>query len=455
MSAGTVLVFCFELGYLPPVQWSVVGLFGLFAVAMWRVRISELSLLARLALALYVLPFLVTLRYLFEDHVHWWPIPLAEDFQDTPRTLEIMLALGLLGLVGLVTGLLLAGPSRPTVATQEPLPVLGAGSYLAGLGAAFGLSWLSAPSETILVARYSLDQSVTPSSALHFDAAYLMAYILLCVLLVDADFDRGRPRRRSTKLLCLLAVSGYIIVFHQLLRGDRECTGLMAAMLAHALTSVHATGSTRPLVLRRRLVAVAVASALMVTGLVGLTVTRMTLGERALLSPQTLLEGATNSTWTAVLLSDLSLADRFRRGEMKVEGGRTYLDYLLSLPPGFLADALGWRRPLEASRGPFTLFMDVASGGCHLPLVPFMNFRWVGVFLVLTLNGWMLGRMERWANHPGRAQRFAYIATFTFLPFWLWYGDMYLIRGAMGMALCWGAYRVATGLGLKRRLPAA
>jgi hypothetical protein len=32
---------------------------------------------------------------------------------------------------------------------------------------------------------------------------------------------------------------------------------------------------------------------------------------------------------------------------------------------------------------------------------------------------------------------------------------MYLIRGAMGMALCWGAYRVATGLGLKRRLPLA
>jgi hypothetical protein len=434
----------------------VVGLFGLFAVAMWRVRISTLSLLARIGLALYVLPFVVTLRYLFEDHVHWWPLPLAEDFQDAPRTVEIMLAFGLMGLLGLVTGLLLAGQGGPPVATQRSLPVLGTGRYLVGLGLAFGLSWLSTPSETILVARYSLDQSVTASSALHFDAAYLMAYILLCVLLVDADFDRDQPRRRSTKLLCLFAVSGYIIVFHQLLRGDRECAGLVAAMLAHALTSVHATGSARRRVLRQRLVAVAMASVLIVTVFVGLTVTRMTLGDRALLSPRTLLEGATNSTWTAVLLSDLSLADRFRRGEMKVEGGRTYRDYLLSLPPGFLADAFGWRRPLEASRGPFTLFMDLASGGgCHLPLVPFLNFRWVGVFLVLTLDGWMLGRIERWADHPGRAQRFAYISCFTFLPFWFWYGDMYAIRGAMGMALCWGAYRIAADLGLRRRLAAA
>lgn len=455
VATGTVLVFSFELGHLPPVRWSVVALFGLFAVAMWRVRTSELSLLARVGLALYVLPFLATLRYLFEDHVHWWPTPMALDFQDEPRTIEIMLALGLLGLVGLVTGLLLAGPGRHAVATPESRPVLGMGRYLIGLGLAFGLSWLSAPSETILVARYGLDQSATASSALHFDAAYLMGYILLCALLVDADFDLAQPRRRATKLLCLLAVSAYIIVVHQLLRGDRECAGLVAAMLAHALTSVHATGSMRRRVVRRRLVAGAAAGALIVTVFVGLTVTRMTMGGRALLSPRTLLEGATESTWTAVLLTDLSLADRFRRGELKVEGGQTYLDIVLSLPPGFLADAFGWRRPLEASRGPSFLFMDVSSGGCHLPIVPFMNFGWVGVFLVLTFNGWMLGRMERWADHPGRAQRFAYITTFTFLPFWFWYGDMYLIRGAMGMALCWGAYRVAIELGLERRRPAA
>jgi len=449
LSTATVLVFCFELGRLPPVRWSVIGLFGLFAVAMWKVRLSTLSLLARIGLALYVLPFLVTLRYLFEDHVHWWPTPWSLDYQDAPRSIEIMLALGLLGLVGLVTGLLLAGGARWPREQPDRLPVLGMTRYLIGLGLAFGLSWLSTPSETILMARYGLDQSAAAASTARFDAASLVAYILLCVLLVDADSDVARPDRRAAKLVFLLAVSGYIIVFHQLLRGDRECAGLVAAMLAYALTSVRATGRERLRVLRRRLVAVWAAGTLIVTVFVGLTVTRMTLGDRSLLAPQTLLEGATNSTWTAVLLTDLSLADRFRRGEMVVEGGRTYLDYLLSLPPGFLADAVGWKRPLEASRGPSFLFMDISSGGCHLPLVPFLNFRWIGVLLVLTLNGWMLGRMERWADHRGRAQRFAYIATFTFLPFWFWYGDMYVIRGAMGILLCWWAYRVAGALGLR------
>src|SRR5262245_22081456 len=96
LSTATILVVSFELGYLPSVQWSVIGLFGLFAVALWKVRLSSLSLLVRIGLMLYVLPFLVTLRYLFEDHVHWWPTPLSQDFQDAPRTIEIMLALGLL-----------------------------------------------------------------------------------------------------------------------------------------------------------------------------------------------------------------------------------------------------------------------------------------------------------------------------------------------------------------------
>jgi hypothetical protein len=454
VAAGVGLVIAFETGRLLPVRWAVFALFAVFGAALWGVRHSSLSLMVRMGLVLYVTPFLVTLRYLFEDHVHWWPTPLSMDYQDTPRTIEIMLALGLLGLIGLVTGLLLARRVRPPAPRPERLPVLGPLPYFLGLALAFGLSWLAMPTETILEARYGLEQSVTASSTARLDSAFLLSYILLALLLVDGDFDRS-PWRRRIKLGALLAVIGYIVVFHQILRGDRESVGLVAALLAYALTTVRAEGAARRKVLRRRLLAAALVAAVMVTVFVGLQVTRMTLGDRALLSPGTLFEGAMEGTWTAVLLTDLSLADRFRRGEMVVENGRTYADYVLSLPPGFLADAVGWRRPLEADRGPTFLFSDVASGGCHLPLVPFMNFGWPGVFAILALFGWMLGRMESWEDRPGRAHRFGYTACFTFLPFWFWYGEMYLIRGVMIMVLFWGAYRLVVGLGLRRVRPAA
>ena len=454
VAAGAGLVLSFETGRLLPVRWGVAVLFALFAAAFWRLRPSSLSVMVRFGLLLYVTPFLVTLRYLFEDHVHWWPTPLSMDYQDAQRTIEIMMAMGLLGLLGLVTGMLLAGRAPAAPPPADETRVLGPLRYLAALALAFGFSWLAAPTETILEARYGLEQSVTASSTARLDSAFLLSYVLLCVLLVDGDFDAAVWRRRA-KLAVLLGVIGYIIVFHQILRGDRESMGLVAALLAYALTTVRAQGAQRRRILRRRLVAAGLVGATVVTVFVGLQVTRMTLGDRELLSPGTLFEGAMEGTWTAVLLTNLSLADRFRRGEMVVEGGQTYLDYVLSLPPGFLADAVGWRRPLEADRGPTFLFNDVASGGCHLPLVPFMNFGWPGVFLILALFGWMLARMERWEDSPRRAHRFGYTACFTFLPFWFWYGEMYLIRGAMIMALCWGAYRVAVSLGLQRVRPAS
>jgi hypothetical protein len=186
---------------------------------------------------------------------------------------------------------------------------------------------------------------------------------------------------------------------------------------------------------------------------VGLAVTRRTLRGRSPLAPSALLEGASHGAWDSVLLTDLSLANRFRQGKVDLANGATYLDYARSLPPGFVADALGWERPLERTRSPAWLFSDVSSGGCHVAIVPFLNFGWWGVFFVLGLYGWMLGRIDRWADVPDRQHRFTYAATFTFLPLWFWYGEMAAVHGAIIMALSWWAYRLATFLRSRSFLP--
>ena len=342
LSLGTVALFLahFDMGHLPPLRGSVAALWALFAVGVWRARLSRLSLLARLGLVLYATPLLPTLGYLLVGHYHWWPTSLSMDYQDEPRTLEIMTALGLVGMAGLLTGLLVASIGRVRWPSPSALSSLGIVGYVLALAVAFGLSWLSTPAETIFVARYSVEQGEAAASALHFDAAFLAAYVLLCLLLVDAHLDAREPRRRCVKVVLWLATTGYIVVFHQILRGDRECAGLVAAGLAYAATATPRPGALWLRQARRRMIAAGVVAATETVVFVGLGVTRSTLGSRRLLSSATLIEGATQGTWTAVLLTDLSLADRFRRGELRFRHGGTYRDYLLSLPPGFLADAL-------------------------------------------------------------------------------------------------------------------
>ena len=451
----TILLSRFDGGDLPPLRWSVVALFALFAIGMWRVRLSSFSLLSKMGLLFYVVPFAPTLGYLFFEPFYWWPTREAVALQGQPRNLEIMLAVGLVGLSGLLTGLIAAHAGRRARARAEVtgLPVLGTTGYLLGLSTAFGLSWLSMPKETILVSRYAVGQSPSRAVALHFNSAYLIAYILLVLLLVDADWDVSHAGRRRAKVLLWLAVTAFIVVVHQVLRGDRECAGLLIAALAYFVTGARAPGALRIRQQRRRLLSAAAIGTAAATVFVGLQVTRTNPDHRAMLSPKTLVQGVAYGTWTAVLLADLSLANKIREGHVESAGGRTYGEYLLSLPPGFIADVIGWERPLEETRGPAYLFTDVSGGGCHLPIVPFLNFGWWGVFLVLALYGWVLGRVDRWADAPQRVRRFAYAATFTFLPFWFWYGDMYAIRGVMIIGLCWAGYRMAVFLRSRRFLP--
>ena len=434
--AVTVLLAFLHSGRMPPLRVTVALFFGTLAIALWRIRISPESLLARAALVFYVAPFLPTVAYLFVEHFYWWPRADARALQDQPQTLEIMTALGFVGLLGLIAGMVIAGQGPRARPRHESLPSLGAISYVVALAVAFGLSWLNTPPETILVARYAVDQTTPLAITLRFNSAYLVAYILLCLLLVDADLEAPIPPWRRLKLLSWLAVTGYIVVVHQVLRGDRECAGLLAGALAYYVASA------RPDARRRRLVAAASLAVTVVVIFSGLQVTRWTRRQQDLLSPSTAFEGASHGTWTAVLLTDLSMAERVRVGRVEYQFGRTYWDYVLSLPPGFVADAIGWKRPIEADHGPAWLFADVSAGGCHLPLVPFWNFGWAGVFLILAFYGWSLGRIDGWmAEEPGRGQRFVYAATFTFLPLWFWYGDLYGIRGVMIIALWWGGYR--------------
>jgi hypothetical protein len=119
-----------------------------------------------------------------------------------------------------------------------------------------------------------------------------------------------------------------------------------------------------------------------------------------------LADGFNQNTWTGILLTNLGLAERYQSGTIRYLYGQTYLDYLLSLPPGFLTYAIGYQRPLEATQGPNWWFMGLSGGGIHPVVVPFMNFGIAGCFIVMGIYGYFIA----WCEKPsaGNWRRYLY-----------------------------------------------
>ena len=104
--------------------------------------------------------------------------------------------------------------------------------------------------------------------------------------------------------------------------------------------------------------------------------------------------------------------------------------------------ALGIQRPLESDRGPNWWFIGISAGGIHIVLVPYRNFGMAGAFGVLALIGWFVGWVEIRNDTRRFWGRFLYGALGVVSFFWFWYGDMYLIRVLMSVAILGPAYRL-------------
>jgi hypothetical protein len=148
------------------------------------------------------------------------------------------------------------------------------------------------------------------------------------------------------------------------------------------------------------------------------------------------------NTWTSILLTNLAQAAQFRNGTANYLYGETYVDYFLSLPPGILTRSLGIQRPLESDRGPNWWFIGISAGGIHIVVVPFRNFGIVGAFLILAAIGWFIGWVEMRNDQRRFWGRFLYGAIGVASFFWFWYGDMYLVRILMSVAILGPASRL-------------
>jgi hypothetical protein len=135
-----------------------------------------------------------------------------------------------------------------------------------------------------------------------------------------------------------------------------------------------------------------------------------------------------HGTWSAALLTPLSVSGDYLHNIMPIRWGEDYLDLLLSIMPGFLADMIGYDRPLDGHNGP-AFAKRYGLGGVHALVIPFLNFRMLGVFFVLCLWGFLLAFYENRLLKNLCVTSFALLITLaTVLPHWLWYGDKNVIN---------------------------
>lgn len=448
-SYGIIAAGLFATAQLPPLRVTILLLAASSVVAMASLRVTEMSILSRLFVLLFTLPFSATLGYLFDVDYVWWHTRNNVVLCQNHRLIDEMLFMVIVGLCGMMLGFevgamksVRTGPAfpgqvaKPPIRRTLPMPAVW---FLLLLS--FALSWLHAPEKSILAENYmSADSGMGKDMEAGLNSSCLISYAILILLCVDAEQESQGSRRQWQKLISVGLVTTYIVLVLQLLRGDRECAGLVAALVALYITSP-ATVATRARI-RQSMVRMSRAFKLFiplsacVVAFLALGALRHTASQSSgnLSVWQTIVDGATQNTWTAVALNNLGLAADYNYGTIEYLYGQTYFDYFLSLPPGAITKLLGYERPMEGAANPSVWYhRDVTAGGMHPVVVPFKNLGILGVLGILFLCGLFICRCEQ-ANERGTLSgRLIYGCLATGSMMWFWYGDMSLVRTLM----CW------------------
>lgn len=459
--AGVGLTLAFMAGLTLSIGYALSLMATIALLTFWLGAATPLSLLPRLLVLLYILPFGVCVGYL-NDPFHQWPLfsgYMALDYQMDPLVIRQMLTVGVIGIIGLATGTLLGSclsAARPRVNESKPAKArtLGPFLFLSGLAVATLLSYLNAPKETIFQSSV-LDQSISTTAKASFNAAWLISYLIIVILWIDAERDTWHGRRASWKFISIIVASLYIVIVLELLRGDREAIALVAALGGLYLTRARFGQVNGWRVQWKRVLQLVVPAVVVCMSFVMVGSARQQVATAAAWSApnveQLITDGLAASTWTGVLYTDLSLSGRYRHHQLQYVYGKTYLDYLLSAPPGFVARLLGYQRPMDLEQ-PAEWFYDIAGGGTYVTNVPFVNFGAPGVLLILACWG-LLGVLWEIRGQEKRLwARLAYGTALAISFFWFWYGEMNLVRAFSISIAMYISYRVVTEVPFHRLL---
>ncbi len=452
-SFGVIGILLFHEGFYLPIIVSaiVIALVGWHLIRLYmRSRVGPLTMLLFVA---YALPFIHVVPYIWFDFNAESPLILwglaVNPYMTDKTIIELVSMIGAVGAAGfaagasLLQGKLAMGLSSEEIVRHRPSgKTLSMPVFLAWVVIAIILTWISAPADTVFTAVYTESKAINENW--NFSSAWMFSYSFLVFALADSMFEAsarvGKLKRRIVLSAILL-----IVIWFQLLRGDRESLPfVLAALLMYYVWGKGLLSSAKNRVmLNWPMMFSLVFVVFIISYFVGAVRHSLTgvgsisdlldvlsdLGGTGAIRFVDLFSG----TWSSALLTPLSVAGDYINGTLSLKYGQTYLDLLSSIVPGFLADWIGYTRPIDSLRGP-AWEMTYGQGGAHAVVVPFLDFRMTGVFMIVALWSFAFAKIERHSIKRLTVSSLALLGIIAMaIPHWLWYGE----KNIMSALIIW------------------
>lgn len=440
LSIGIFFVFLFHADVFLPIWASVAILVGVSLFLWSGYRHQRVGVLMLLLWLVYALPFIHTVPYLWFDFGSDDPRVLwglaANPYMLDDRIIQLTAMIGAVGGIGFALGVSLNNKAivrdtgMSTIGNRRLIRTLSTPIWMVWVIGGVALSWLTAPDATLFSAVYTESKSALDGA--NFGSAGMISFVLLAFALCDAILDRN-PARNAFKTKVVLGAIALTVVFLQLLRGHREGISFVFGALLVYFYWAAPFSQKRQIQFPWTKIVAGGFVLVVVSMVIGATRHSLTeiqdIGQLVSLladlykSDVIGISNLLHGTWTAVLLTPLSVAGDYIYGLLPLKLGEDYLNLFLSIPPGFIADAVEYTRPIDALTGP-AWEMRYGMGGTHATVVPFMNFRMLGVLVIPALWAYILTRYEKGALKRLSVINLALLCTVAMAaPEWLWYGE--------------------------------
>jgi len=400
----------------------------------------------------------------------------ANKYQVNLAVVNMMSLIGSVGALGLVCGSVMSNSKykRFFLDTSKikynDSNTLGLLPFFIWIFVAFMCAYLTAPGGSILSIGY-VEMNKSLSNTINFSSLIFVSFILFIFAFCDYIIEKNTQKKIIKGILLLISIF-IVVIFLQLIKGDRESiTFFVSIVILYFITNNKNRKINFRLFFKSIIIILLI---LFVSAFIG----RFRGGEISnsdniiVKANETIkysgqgdsfydffISNISSGTWSGSLLSLISVAGDSINGQTKkyiwtsygstfqekpfeFYFGKTYLDYLLSLPPGFVADWVGYQRPIDGYSGP-AWEMRYGLGGVHGFVVPFINFSLYGVFIFSFLMSYFVNRTYDTAYNIPNVKNLAFIGVIICIaPHWMWYGDKYAINAIIISYISLWLYRL-------------
>lgn len=420
------IIYTFE--FILDIKIPIILQFSYIIVLLFDKRFISYNFLVKLMILFFGAPILPLYGYLFTNEYDWTWL----SFQRENLTNLIDLKIALIGLIGIlsiyISQIITRVNQIKTSSFNYPSTnTLGLFKFTILLFLSLFCSYLSAPANTIFEGAYYSFVSVKFINLPNFNAGFLISYIILIFLFLDIERDDNNSK--FTKKILWYLIFFIIVIFLQILRGDREFIGLILCLI---LVQVYKpirkkipTNNNNQLVVKK-LRKYIIFFLLFIILLLYIGIVRYSAMDGNFLITGLFLAAPWNMatlSFLAFFATDISQSYTY---------GLTYLNYILSLLPSFIyklfnVDSPSWNENLAAK----LVDTNLTSGGVHVSLISISNFGIIGLVIIIFLYTYFANKIEKLAIEKGSKYLLIWIGIICALPFWFWYGEMAVIRGVM------------------------